>query len=947
MIFRNSISTSILAVFLILIISCAGGNSNNGSGVIPDSETPALERISQESTPGHQLWAYHLIYINPEEEKYEIIPSRDISAHWNILGFLEQVACSKCVEIAGLSVTPDLTLLIDLKIIHPFPTANLTGFDVRGIMMFNGSRVYPVSGLTGSDNSVGDCELLNADGFTTLYNASTAGSGPGGLQGYIEGRLASFTPPDAELNGFRKYVTDNPANTRNAFYSGDEITVGFEIDPPDGDFVFGYAVDASWAPPMTKPVTDPMTQFPPGANCAEPWKVKAIDTPVGDGLTKYGGQTEMTIRVDDYQGRESHAVPVIECWDLFTGSITATFKEDGDGFSRWTVMVENENLAGSGEYKCLIAVEDNENDPINSPWLDLTAYYIHTLVVANGCIDNLPPVAVAETHPDPAVIFPGEEVCFNDLSTDPDGSADIVKWEWDFSYESGDGFQSESEVQNPWYEYSEEGEFEVQLRVTDSCSNTDMLDTPLTVSVAQSGWARTWGGSETDVGYGVVTDSSGNIYVTGDFWIGMDFDPGPATDWHDSNGDRDVFLCKYDSTGRFLWVQTWGGTGIDYGLRVAVDSSDCVYVAGVYSETVDFDPGEGVDEHISNGGTWEGDCFVSKFDSAGNYLWACTWGGDRDDHPYGLAIDSSDNIYTTGNFWGTVDFDPGPGVDEQSPVMNDGIFISKLGTAGVFHWAVTIGGTYSDYAHGIAVDGNDDIYITGKFGLTVDFDPGPGEAECTSSSWWDAYLAKYDSTGAFQWVQAWGGLEAEEGNGITVDNGNNVYVSGYFNTSVDFDPGPGMDLHDTNGSRDVYVCKYDSSGNYQWTRTWGGTSWDEPYGITSDAYNNIHVSGYFSDVCDFDPGTGTTELISNGNEDVFVSRLSPDGTLQWVRGFGGTGGEFCGGVAAGPFDNIYVTGCFNETDVDFDPGGEEDLHSAVGMADIFVVKFLPNGYWEW
>ena len=126
-----------------------------------------------------------------------------------------------------------------------------------------------------------------------------------------------------------------------------------------------------------------------------------------------------------------------------------------------------------------------------------------------------------------------------------------------------------------------------------------------------------WGGSDDwDEGRGVGVDGSGNVYVTGWFWGTVDFDPGSGVDNHTSNGEHDVFLNKFDSSGAFNWARTWGGSEWDDGHGVAVEGSGNVYVTGYFQWTVDFDTGSGVDSHTSNG---NGDVFLSKFPPDGNW----------------------------------------------------------------------------------------------------------------------------------------------------------------------------------------------------------------------------------------------------------------------------------------------------------------------------------------
>ncbi len=318
-----------------------------------------------------------MVSIDPEHMQAHIIPLRQVTEHWNVLKWLEQGPCTNCVKLSNLHASGTGTILIDVEITHPFDPANFTGFDVRGIAMFAGSHEFPAAGHTISDRTMGEGELVSAEGFTSLYNPGTEGAGPGGLQGYMKGKSASATYPNSTLNGYMRYISDDPANTRNAFYSGSTIKRTHEIAMPDGPFIFGYAVDANWAPPLVKPVTDPMTDFGPEANCPEPWK---LEVDIFPGLTTSWAPSGVSVYVYDWQGKGTHDSPVLECPELWNSPVITDWAGDGDGFSLYTAGVTNENLAGVGTYKCLVSVEDHENQ--SSPdWLDLKAYTVTELEV--------------------------------------------------------------------------------------------------------------------------------------------------------------------------------------------------------------------------------------------------------------------------------------------------------------------------------------------------------------------------------------------------------------------------------------------------------------------------------------------------------------------------------------------------------------------------------------
>ncbi|MCK4719030.1 SBBP repeat-containing protein, partial [bacterium] len=387
-------------------------------------------------------------------------------------------------------------------------------------------------------------------------------------------------------------------------------------------------------------------------------------------------------------------------------------------------------------------------------------------------------------------------------------------------------------------------------------------------------WARSWGGSGWDQGFGVATDGSGNVYVTGDFSSIVDFDPDGG-DPHTTNAYRDVFLSKFDSSGNFEWARTWGGSGTDHGFGVAADGSGNIYVTGIFWKTVDFNPNGG-DPHISNG---HFDVFLSKFDSSGNFKGARTWGGSDEDYGNGVAADGSGNVYVTGYFMDTVDFDPGGGDPHTSNGSRDA-FLSKFDSSGIFVWARIWGGSSDDRGRGIAIDGSEKVYVTGYFRSTVDFNPDGGDPH-TSNGEWDVFLSKFDTLGNFEWARTWGGSEWDRGYGIAADGFGNVFVTGDFFYTVDFNP-EGGDPHTSNGYIDVFLSKFDSLGNFDWARTWGGSFLDEGFGVAADGSGNVYVIGDFDFIVDFAPtdppcNEDPDEHTSNGDLDVSLTKYLPDG----------------------------------------------------------------------
>jgi hypothetical protein len=321
-------------------------------------------------------------------------------------------------------------------------------------------------------------------------------------------------------------------------------------------------------------------------------------------------------------------------------------------------------------------------------------------------------------------------------------------------------------------------------------------------------WAKTWGGDypwDYVYGRGVAVDGSGNAYVTGYYQAIVDFDPGSGVDNHTSNGNSDVFLSKFNSSGAFVWAKTWGATFLDSGFNVALDGSSYAYVTGYFSLTADFDPGTGIDNHISIGTE---DAFLSKFDSSGAFLWARTWGGTVDDNGRDVAVSGSGQPYVAGYYQGTADFDPGLSVDNHASNGNYDVFLSKFDSSGAFLWAKTWGGSLWDFGYGVTTDIAGNVHVTGLFSDIVDFDPGSGTDSRSSNGGYDAFLSRFDSSGAFLSAKTWGGTGDDYGHDVAVDAIGDVYATGYFQGTVDFDPGLGQNLHISNGGFDVFLSKF-------------------------------------------------------------------------------------------------------------------------------------------
>jgi hypothetical protein len=452
-----------------------------------------------------------------------------------------------------------------------------------------------------------------------------------------------------------------------------------------------------------------------------------------------------------------------------------------------------------------------------------------------------------------------------------------------------------------------------------------------TVPSAAFGFAIGLGtGTGGDEGFAIGLDAAGDSYVAGWYTGTVDFDPSPTaalefTTVGARNGDitdHDLFVAKYDPTGALLWAHSFGSVGTEIGRGLAVDQAGNVVVTGDFQGTIDFDPDPG---HAANlqATSGFGNIFVLKLDAGGNFVWADALIGPRGTgHGDDVAVDGAGNAYVTGDFVGTIDFDPGPGVAERTVTVPEvgEVFACKLDAAGHFVWADTWQARHAD---GVAAPAGS-VYVTGDFSGTVDFDPGAGVSALTSAGGSvDVFVSKLDQAGNFVWARGMGGATApsfDTGRDVAVDAAGNVLTTGFFTSPADFDPGPGQFLLDTgvNGSQAVFVSKLDAAGNFVWARQLTDA---DGAGVAADAAGSVYVTGQ-----------------SDGG-DVFVAKFAAGGRPLWASTLGGTGTDFGRAIAVDANGGISTTGTYSGP-ADFDPGpGVINLGPADGFLDVFVAKF--------
>lgn len=361
-------------------------------------------------------------------------------------------------------------------------------------------------------------------------------------------------------------------------------------------------------------------------------------------------------------------------------------------------------------------------------------------------------------------------------------------------------------------------------------------------------WAKKFGGSSNNHYcrvYDVTTDASNNVYLTGTYTGTIDFNPGSGVFTLESLGYNNVFIAKLDANGNFLWAKKFGASQITstsstpYGPSgILIDSQGNICITGNFDGVADFDPGSNTFNLISAG---EMDTYLVKLTSDGNFIWGKSFGGTLSDTAEEFCIDNSGNIFITGYFAGQADFDPDISVNSLDAQLGTDSYVVKFTSSGNFCWVKQFGNTIKLESYSIDLDANENIYITGSFYGTADFNPDAGTTNLTAiTNFFSIYIVKLNADGTFVWAKSITGNENDMSK-LVVDSNDDIYISGSFIGTADFDPGAGVVNVTVGATYHLFILKLDSNGNYIISDTYDtGT----PNELASDALGNVLEAGH-------------------------------------------------------------------------------------------------------
>ena len=395
-------------------------------------------------------------------------------------------------------------------------------------------------------------------------------------------------------------------------------------------------------------------------------------------------------------------------------------------------------------------------------------------------------------------------------------------------------------------------DYQIKVSSVNNPSLADLSNSNFTLSNTNAGliWAKQLGTSNWDGAYGITTDGSGNIYVTGDTWGNLG---------GNNTGLKDAWVAKYLADGSLSWVQQLGTSTEDFSNEVAVDSLGNVYITGFTGGNLDGTSAGGVD------------AFLAKYTNSGTLVWKKQLGTSGYDEANDLAIDSSGNIYLSGVTDGSL--------GGTSAGSGDG-WLAKYNSSGGLVWKQQLGTSAWDRATEIAVDGTG-LYVTGET---------DGSLAGTNAGLRDVWLAKYDLNGGLLWKRQLGTSNSEGSFGLAIDASSNVYITG----------DTWGNLQGTNaGQNDVWLAKYNSSGTLVWTRQVGTDGREAAYGVAVDAAGSVYL-------------TGDTERSLGGNNqgdfDLWVMKYDTSGTQIWKQQLGTSGYDNSRAIATDSNGNILIAG---------------------------------------
>ena len=478
------------------------------------------------------------------------------------------------------------------------------------------------------------------------------------------------------------------------------------------------------------------------------------------------------------------------------------------------------------------------------------------------------------------------------------------------------------------------GTYNVIVTATDPASNVgvDATTNELTINLSQSlETAFSFGDGALQQASDVVTDASDNVFIAGNFWGDVDFDPIGMNVLNGVVGIQSGYFARYDEFGNLGFARAlYSGTEVSVE-AIELDGNGNLFVAGTFVDDMDADPGLGA-ATLTSAGTRA--VFVAKYDENGNYLWGESFDCTNNVTLGDISSDGS-GIFIAGFYAGSITIS-----STFNSVQFDDIFFAKLDASGTVQIEKSYGGNQDQRAYSVVALGSGESYLVGMYRNSLDLiDLTLGNAGGND----EGFLAKIDASGNTAAAIPIGGNNIQEVLAVTADSQNDVLVTGFLVQEVELD---GLTTLDRIGPQadDIFIAKYDDQLQLQWGQVIGsdnnGNS-HTPAKIASDQDDRVYVMGQFSGAIGWNPADVGTTQAALGASDLFVTVLDDNGIFSNAFQIGGAGADVNpGGISPISASEMLLHGTFNSGSVDFDPFGDVQNLTYTGGEDVFLLKAL-------
>ena len=492
--------------------------------------------------------------------------------------------------------------------------------------------------------------------------------------------------------------------------------------------------------------------------------------------------------------------------------------------------------------------------------------------------------------------------------------------------------------------------------------------------------------SGSDIGFGVTCDSSNNVYLTGQY-------NGTPNIIYRSNSNvsttvgtlpastgNAAFMCKFNSSGTYQYSRIIDSVGTDIGYGVACDSSGNVYITGVYDGSTTplvKDQNGTVLAYLPLNSSKTNAAFVIKFDSSGNYTppdlpisnnrFFRVMDAAGTDTGYIVACDSSGNVYQACVYNGTptIKNQVGTSLGTLPASSGDAGCVLKFNTTGTYQYARTIDSTTAnDLSRAVACDSLGNMYVAGWYAATPTIKDQAGNSIGTLpaiAGGLTGFVSKFDKYGVYQYSRIVDSTSNDETYGVTCDSLNNMYITGHYYSTGTIKDQAGTALGTlplSLGTDATYMCKFNSSGTYQYSRVVDGTGDNVGFGVTCDSLNNVYLCGWYG---------GTPNIIYVNSSNVattvatlpaatlyaaFVSKFDSSGTYQYSLVIDASSNDYGIGVACDSSNNLYFGGYYNGTP-SIKYVSSSNVSTTVGTLPAstsdaaFVCKFNSSGTYQY